>query len=123
MSETFAVPAARGKALELRAEGFVCRQVDRGDGVVWVHLAGELDIATAPWLERRLAWSVERARLVVLDLRNLTFMDASGARVVACASTRAWCAGNRLVLVRAPRQVQRLLSLTEVAERIEIVEL
>jgi anti-anti-sigma factor len=123
MLETLAVPAAHGKAVELMAERFVCRLVDRGVGVVLVHLAGELDIATAARLERMLVRSELQAPLVVLDLRKLTFMDSSGAHVVADASIRARSTGNRLVLVRAPRQVQRLLALTGAAETVEIVEL
>ncbi|HSO98900.1 MAG TPA: STAS domain-containing protein [Solirubrobacteraceae bacterium] len=122
MSEALAVQAAHGRYVELMAERFVCRLVDRGCGVVWVHLAGELDIASAPRLERMLARSELQAPLVVLDLRKLTFMDSFGAHVVAHAATRARGKGNRLVLIRAPRHVQRLLTLTGAAARIEIVE-
>ena len=123
MSETLVVQAARGKPVGLMADGFVCRLVDRGCGVAWVHLAGELDIASAPRLERMLVRSELQAPLVMLDLRQLTFMDSSGLRVVVHASMRARCTGNRLVLIRAPRQVQRLLALTGAAETIESVEL
>ena len=123
MSETLAVPAAARARRDLLAEGFACRLVDRSPGLVWVHVAGELDIATAPRLERMVARPELRARLVVLDLRELTFMDSCGGRVVAEASTRARGIGNRLILVRARRQVQRLLALTGAAEWVEIVEL
>ena len=123
MSETLVFPAARGRSVDSGPERFGCRLDDRGCGVVWVHLTGELDIATATRLERVLVPSEPGARLVVLDLRKLTFMDSSGARVIASASTRARSAGGRLVLVHAPSQVQRLLGLTGVAGTVEIVEL
>ena len=122
MSGTLVVHAAHGTPVESLAEGFVCHVVDRGCGVVWVHLAGELDIASAPQLERMLQSELQ-APLVVLDLRQLTFMDSFGLHVVAHASMRARCTGNRLVLIRAPRQVHRLLALAGAAETIEIVEL
>ena len=123
MSEPFAVPAAARAGHDLMAEGFVCRLVGGGNNAVWVHLAGELDIATAAVLERMLAWPEQRAWLVVLDLRKLTFMDSCGARVIAGASIHARQAGRRLVLVGGPPQVQRLLALAGGADTVGIVEL
>ena len=123
MSETLAVQAAHSRSVEVIAERFVCRLADRGCGVVWIHLAGELDIASAPRLERMLVRAELQTPLVVLDLRKLTFMDSFGAHVIAQASTRAQCTGNRLILIRAPRQVQRLLDLTGAAKTVEIIVL
>jgi anti-anti-sigma factor len=45
-----------------------------------VQVVGELDIETTPQLEQTL--SEPRAQLVVLDLRELAFMDSSGADAV-----------------------------------------
>ena len=80
-------------------------------------------IATATRLERVLVPSEARALLVVLDLRELTFMDSCGAGVIASASTRARSAGGRLVLVCAPSRANACWGLTGVAETVEIVEL
>jgi hypothetical protein len=44
----------------------------------WVHVAGALDIATTPQLVETLDASMLDARLVVLDLRELAFMDCAG---------------------------------------------
>jgi anti-anti-sigma factor len=58
----------------------------------------------------------DRARLnsarggVVLDLRELIFMDCTGIHVVVAASNRARQAGAHLVLVRRPSQVDRLFA-------------
>ena len=60
--------------------GFVCSTSEAGLEAAWVHVAGALDIATAPQLEQALAGAQTRARLVVLDLRELTFMDAAGVQ-------------------------------------------
>jgi anti-anti-sigma regulatory factor len=62
-------------------------------------------------------------RLVVADLRELTFVDSYGMCVMVCASIRARRAGRRLVFVREPSQVQRLLALSETTDLVEIVDL
>ena len=105
------------------ANGFVCRLSDECLGVVSVYVAGELDIASALDLERMLRRAELRAPLVVLDLRDLTFIDSRGVRVISYASSRARLAGRRLVLLRGPLQVQRLLELSGSAEHLEIVDL
>jgi anti-anti-sigma factor len=54
-------------------------QDDRRNGVARLALRGELDLATAPKLEGHLE-QVEQdgVRAVVLDLRDLTFVDSTG---------------------------------------------
>jgi anti-sigma B factor antagonist len=87
-----------------------------------VQVVGELDIVTAPALEQTLRDAELRARLVVLDLRELTFTDSSGVHVITNASVRADRAGRRLVLVRGPAQADRKLTLTT-SNHLEIVDL
>jgi anti-anti-sigma factor len=88
-----------------------------------VHVAGELDVATAPALEQTLRRAELRARLVALDLRELTFMDSCGVHVIVYASIRAWRAGRRLVLVRGSAPVDRVFTLTKTSELVEVVDL
>ncbi|HEX8074936.1 MAG TPA: STAS domain-containing protein [Thermoleophilaceae bacterium] len=92
-------------------------------GGVHVELAGELDIATAPKLDETLR-QLEGAGhgLIVIDLRGLEFMDSSGLRSLLGADTRAREAGRRVVLVRGDDRVQRVLRITRLDERLEIVE-
>ena len=56
--------------------GFVRSRTNVGLDGAWVHLAGALDLATTPQLERTLRDSQSQAQLVVLDLRELAFMDS-----------------------------------------------
>jgi anti-sigma B factor antagonist len=92
------------------------------DAVVLV-LSGELDVARAPRLEQELASAASGdARLIVLDLRGLEFMDSTGLRAVLTAYDAARDEGRGFGLVRGPQQVQRLLSLTRVADRLVIVD-
>ena len=105
------------------ASAFICTRRGPGRDAAWVRVEGELDIATAPRLERTLRRAERRARLVVLDLRELTFIDCSGVYRIADAAIRARRACRRLILVRGPSQVDRLLVLTGVSDFIEIRDL
>jgi len=80
---------------------------------VVVALTGELDLATADMLEhevRELRHS--GCDHVVVDLRQLDFMDSAGLRVLISLRNTAKCVGHRLILVPGPRQVQRIFDLT-----------
>ena len=102
---------------------FVCSRTNRGLDVALVHVAGELDMATTPRLERTLRQRQSQARLVVLDLRDLQFMDSSGVHTVVNASVRAREAGRRLIILRGPPNVDRLFELTGTAGEVEIHDL
>jgi len=102
---------------------FVCTWKQGGSGAAWVHAAGELDLATAPQLEQTLREAHLYARLVVLDLRELTFMDSSGVHVILDAARGARQASGRLILVRGPAHIDRLLALTGVCDEVETFEL
>ena len=101
---------------------FEVTTTDRADGVI-VALSGELDLATAPKLEDELRHvEARKPELIVLDLQALSFMDSSGLRSVLSADARAREAGRRLVLVRGDERVQRVLKVTRLDERLEIVD-
>ena len=68
---------------------FACTATHGGLDAAWVHVAGELDFATAPELEQTLRESQQLAHLTVLDLRELAFMDSAGAHTIVNASLRA----------------------------------
>ena len=103
--------------------GFGCTLRDGGRDVAWVRVTGELDIATAPILEQTLRRAEQRARRIVLDLRELEFMDSSGVHVIVDGALRATAAGRRLVLVRGSAQVDRVFDLTTASDDLEIVDL
>ncbi len=88
-----------------------------------MRVTGELDIATAPQLAEMLGRAEQRCQRVVLDLRQVTFMDSAGVHVILNASLRANAAGRRLVLVRGPAHVDRVLDLTIASDNLEIVDL
>jgi anti-sigma B factor antagonist len=107
--------AARADALPTP---FACSCTNGGLDAARVYVGGELDNATTPQLERTLAAS--QARLVVLDLRELAFIDCCGIHAIIRAGIRARQAGRRLVLVRVPANVDRMLTLTGSSDQVEI---
>ena len=92
-----------------------------GDGrSTVVTVCGELDLATSPPLDDELArLSTGGDGMVILDLRRLDFMDSTGLSTLVRAQERLEQAGRQLGIVRGTQQVQRLLELTGVAERLE----
>jgi anti-sigma B factor antagonist len=88
-----------------------------------IAFAGELDLGTVPQLEAELeAAESSSAGAVVLDLRDLTFMDSSGLRVILLAAERARGNGRRFALVRGPDAVNRVFEVTGTDAHLEIVE-
>ncbi len=98
---------------------FTCSCTDGGLDSAWVHVAGELDMATAPELERTLRRAHSHAHLVVLDLRELAFTDVSGLHAIVDASISARERDSRLVLVRPPPEVDRTFRLIRSCDELE----
>ena len=86
-------------------------------------LGGELDIASAAQVEQELMRieGLEPAT-ILLDLRELSFMDSTGLRIIVAADGRAREQSRRLVLVKGPEAVQRIFHMTRLDERLEIVD-
>jgi anti-anti-sigma factor len=77
-----------------------------------VRVAGEIDLATAPELDRELRRAQRTAGVVVLDLTAVSFMDCSGLHVILDARRRAFGRGGQLNLAGVGRQPRRLFELT-----------
>jgi anti-sigma B factor antagonist len=101
---------------------FSVDQRNQGNAAV-VSVTGELDLRTSPQLEERLNHAFDAgAELVILDLRQIEFMDSTGLRVVLSAHQRAHEAGRRFALVRGADQVERVLTLTGVRDLLTVVD-
>lgn len=94
---------------------------DAVDGEVRLAVSGELDLATAPELDQALRGAQRHARVVVLDLRELTFMDCTGLGALLAAADRARANGDRFLVVPGPSHVDRLLTLTDIDGRLETI--
>ena len=86
-------------------------------GVV-LTLTGELDLESAPKLDRQIrAIEAENPGRLLIDLGGLQFMDSSGLAVIVRAGRSARDNGHGLILRRGSVQVQRLFELTGLLER------
>ena len=96
---------------------------EKYEGQTRMALVGELDIASAPRFEEGLA-EVERDTpgVLALDLRRVDFIDSTGLRAVIAADERARAAGRRFVIIRGPAAVERVFSVTQLDQRLEIVD-
>ena len=83
---------------------------------------GELDMATADSLRAALEGDRGDARVLVLDLRRLGFLDTSGLQLVFEQQRRAEREGFSFVLVRGQRHVQRLFDIAGMNDRLTIVD-
>jgi anti-sigma B factor antagonist len=87
-----------------------------------MHLRGELDLASASSLRRAVeAAEVRDARMLVLDLEQLDFIDSTGLRGVLSAYETAQERGQEFAVTKGSPQVQRLLSITSVGEHLRII--
>ena len=104
----------------MRGFGLTVEELD-GDAVR-VALHGELDLEHAYTFDAELRRLEERgARKIVLDLRELGFIDSCGLARLLAAHRRGRRAGRRVVLVRGSAAVQKLFALTAVDESFDIV--
>ena len=90
-----------------------------------VELRGELDIATVSQVAEVLDGLEPNAsgvRHVVLDLRGLTFMDASGLHELIRQNDYARQNRHNLAVVRGRKAIERLLELTAVEELLVLVD-
>jgi RND superfamily putative drug exporter len=104
------------------AEGLAIDVTDRS-GRVHVSLAGDLDLTTAEQLGTKLRDLESSAPAVTLiDLRGLRFMDSTGLAQLFQARRRASAEGRRLVLVKGPEPIDRILEIVRADSAFELVE-
>jgi anti-sigma B factor antagonist len=100
---------------------FACHRFAQPDAVRIV-VVGELDLSTVDRLDRALRRARFEAEPVVLDLRELQFIDSSGAHLLLRAAARIREAGGRLTVVRGPAAVDRLFALAGLDRRLDVVD-
>jgi anti-sigma B factor antagonist len=86
-----------------------------------VHAAGEVDLLTASRLGDALESAQAGGGAVLLDLRDVEFMDSTGLRLLLQARERAQRSGGALRLaVEREGPVWRLLALVNVLELFDV---
>lgn len=92
---------------------FDVQLVSMSDGACAVRVVGDLDMATAPELEERIASVVSASRLVI-DLTQCTFLDSAAVRALMTIARDADTAGTPLALVASDPGILRVLEITAV---------
>ena len=88
-------------------------QVEPSRGATKIALSGELDMGTVPILEEYLLRvEADDVAAIMIDLREVTFMDTTGLRAFLAARNRAEESGRKLLLVGAKEPVRRMFELT-----------
>jgi anti-anti-sigma factor len=100
---------------------FQVRHESREGGVV-VIASGEIDLATSPQLRDALLAPETRSSSVVLDLREVTFIDSSGLGVIVGQQKRAQEHNEQFaVAVGGAGAVQRILELSGLVKVLDVV--
>ena len=97
-------------------------EVEQRDAIAIVTVVGELDVATAPHLEQAFARLEPGYETLVVDLSNCAFFASSGISILLEETHRAKTAGFKLLVVKAPPQVQRMFDLAGLDEKLTFVE-
>jgi anti-anti-sigma factor len=86
---------------------------DRRGGAVLLKMTGELDIATVPQAERAIEDALAAgSEQLIVDLRELAFIDSSGLRLFIVVADRAQENGWELTIVRPPEPARTVFRLT-----------
>jgi anti-sigma B factor antagonist len=81
---------------------------------VEIRVAGELDLATVPQLRQVLDAHARSGQTMVIDLREIEFIDSMGLAALVRAHHRAIARGAKLELVPASERVHKVFTLTHV---------
>jgi anti-anti-sigma factor len=98
----------------------IVRSVDADDPRVTVlAVSGDLDLATSEQLERSISDAAgSRPSEIVLDLRQVNFMDSSGLRAIVASGEELGGSGTRVCIDGLSGAAQRLLEVTGLIEHL-----
>ena len=85
-------------------------------------MRGDVDLATVDTLRGELTNALKRSGKVVLDLREVSFMDTQGLAAVIEAQQASATSGTPFVVVRAPATVHRLFDMIGLSDRLTLVD-
>jgi anti-sigma B factor antagonist len=99
----------------------VARIVALPTGSSLVQLTGELDIASVPSLSDHVVCAMNLSEHLIIDLREVTFIDAAVIGALQGARRRAVAKGGDLVLVGATPSVAKVLRLAKVTDVLRLL--
>jgi anti-anti-sigma factor len=97
-------------------------EVERRSDAAVVTMKGDLDIASEARATAQLERAMDGCGLVIADLRELSFLDSTGVRVLLSAHLKAQERGLRFGVVRGDGMIARLLEVTRISSRFPVVD-
>jgi anti-sigma B factor antagonist len=108
-------PSGPGPQLQIQADAPL------GVSNVLVQLSGEIDLATSPALERRLGEYVRGgARIVVVDLRDVSFCDVTTVNALLRVEAELRVADGRLTLLGPCPWMSRMVCVLRLDDRLHL---
>jgi anti-sigma B factor antagonist len=101
-------------------DGALTFGVRREPGYLVITLAGEIDIAAVAGLNARFSALTSAGRPLVVDLDQVSFIDAAGLGALARAARQAAASGTALHVVCAVSRTRRLFRLTRLDRTIPL---
>jgi len=85
-------------------------------------LSGEIDLSTVEAAGEQLREAIAAGDgTVAVDLRDVTFLDSSGLRLLLQLNQELAEADRRMVVVQGPRRVARVFELTGAGSELDVV--
>ncbi len=94
----------------------------RSDGALVVAPQGEIDLATVDQVREAVERDSQSGDDLVIDLREVEFMDTSGLRYLLELNDRSSRDGFSLRIVRGPRAVHRVFEVSGLESRLTFVD-
>ena len=108
------------RASDCQPSCFSLERVDCGDEVI-LALRGDFDLAGVSAFDSVVSKIAPGSRVIV-DLRDVSFMDSSGLQELVTLQRRAATEGSSLLLANPQQQIVRLLHISGVDQYLMIAE-
>jgi anti-sigma B factor antagonist len=103
--------------------GVLSIKLEREDETLVVSLYGEADLFSATSLEDQLDRAMASdAKRVIVDLSALHFIDSISLRVLVKAALASRSDSNRLFFLRGSSQVERVLRITGIKQKLQFLD-
>lgn len=94
---------------------------EMAEGLTTLYLSGEVDVYTAPELKEALYALVQQEHhKVILDLKNVQYMDSTGLGIIIGAIKLSKQMQSSITLQHPSQQLQRLFNITGVADIVHV---
>src|SRR3954452_3140323 len=95
--------------------------VKQSGTALYLHVFGEFDLSRVGEVEEALA-QARTPRVLVFDLRGLTFLDGAGLRTILRANDRGRAEGFAVEVVRPTGTANRIFSLTRAGLELSMID-